>query len=402
MRKFNLILFSFLFVLSASCKEKEIIASENPDGENPNIGLAVNLNNTLEIGIGERAVLTPVFDENAKKLNFNWTSDNNDATILKTEKDFSVSLMGKQEGETNLTIESSDKKITATCKVKVSKKTIKILAIGNSFSEDAVQNYLYDLAKAEGFEVIIGNMYIGGCTLETHLKNALNDLPAYDYRKIVNGKLTKTAAMTLAKALADEDWNYISFQQASPNSGQYSTYEKDLPQLVLYVKRRAAKATFMLHQTWAYAQNSTHSGFANYNRDQMTMYNAIVDANKRAAELTKIDMIIPSGTAIQNGRTSVIGDAFCRDGYHLETTYGRYTAACTWFEKIFDKDVTNNKYSPETITPFYKKISQYAAHYAVLKPFEVTGMYDFFDEAVNGNINATRICLRLVGEQNLW
>ncbi|MCS2584840.1 hypothetical protein NXY00_19810 [Bacteroides sp. BFG-551] len=31
---------------------------------------------------------------------------------------------------------------------------------------------------------------------------------------------------------------------------------------------------------------------------------------------TDLSLLIPSGTAIQNGRTSFLGDAFNRDGYH--------------------------------------------------------------------------------------
>ena len=45
---------------------------------------------------------------------------------------------------------------------------VKILAIGNSFSADAVEQELYGLFAAEGKKVIIGNLYIGGCPLATH------------------------------------------------------------------------------------------------------------------------------------------------------------------------------------------------------------------------------------------
>ena len=45
-------------------------------------------------------------------------------------------------------------------------ETIKILAIGNSFSADAVEQELYGLFEAAGQKVIIGNLYIGGCPLE--------------------------------------------------------------------------------------------------------------------------------------------------------------------------------------------------------------------------------------------
>ena len=36
--------------------------------------------------------------------------------------------------------------------------TLKVLAIGNSFSEDAVEQNLYDIAAAAGKDIIIGNM----------------------------------------------------------------------------------------------------------------------------------------------------------------------------------------------------------------------------------------------------
>ena len=43
-------------------------------------------------------------------------------------------------------------------------KVIKVLAIGNSFSQDAVEQYLYELAAAQGDSLVIGNAYIGGCS----------------------------------------------------------------------------------------------------------------------------------------------------------------------------------------------------------------------------------------------
>ena len=40
--------------------------------------------------------------------------------------------------------------------------TIKILAIGNSFSDDAIEDHLHGLAKTEGLTIVIGNIYKGG------------------------------------------------------------------------------------------------------------------------------------------------------------------------------------------------------------------------------------------------
>ena len=253
-------------------------------------------------------------------------------------------------------------------------KTVRILAIGNSFSQDAVEQYLHELAEAEGISTIIGNMFIGGCSLERHVKNARDNAPAYAYRKIgTDGKKREKGKMSLEMVLADEDWDYVSLQQASTFSGMYETYEASLPELIEYVKARLPKKTkLMLHQTWAYASTSKHSGFKNYNCNQLTMYQAIADAVKKAAKANKIKIVIPSGTAIQNARTSFIGDHLNRDGYHLDVKIGRYTAACTWFERIFKHNVVGNPYAPEGLDEVRKAVAQKAAHAAVKHPYKVT------------------------------
>ena len=253
-------------------------------------------------------------------------------------------------------------------------KTVRILAIGNSFSQDAVEQYLHELAEAEGISTIIGNMFIGGCSLERHVKNARDNAPAYAYRKIgTDGKKREKGKMSLEAVLADEAWDYVSLQQASPFSGMYETYEASLPELIEYVKARLPKKTkLMLHQTWAYASTSRHSGFKNYNCNQLTMYQAIADAVKKAAKANKIKIVIPSGTAIQNARTSFIGDHLNRDGYHLDVKIGRYTAACTWFERIFKHNVVGNPYAPEGLDEVRKAVAQKAAHAAVKHPYKVT------------------------------
>lgn len=253
-------------------------------------------------------------------------------------------------------------------------KVVRILAIGNSFSEDAVEQHLHDIAAADGVEVIIGNMYIGGCSLQKHLNNARKNKPAYKYRKIgLDGKKVETKEFTLEAALADEQWDYVSLQQKSGLSGRYDTWEASLPELVKYVKERVPKkARLMIHQTWAYDKTSQHKDFKNYDHDQMKMYNAIVDAVVRSSKLTKIRMVIPSGTAVQNARTTILGDRMTRDGYHLHRTYGRYVAACTWYEKIFRKNVVGNSYLPDGMTEEERLAAQESAHAAVMKPLKVT------------------------------
>lgn len=247
--------------------------------------------------------------------------------------------------------------------------TIKILAVGNSFSDDGVE-YLDELAQAAGIKLIIGNLYIGGCSLERHWNNVRNELPAYDYRKNVEGHQTNTPKTTLQEALQDEEWDYITVQQVSQNSGLYNTYYPYIDSLLTYLKAHARnpEVEFAIHQVWSYAWNSTHPGFANYDNNQLKMYRDIVETVDKVARKEKIRIIIPSGTAIQTGRT-LMGDRMNRDGFHLGWGLGRYLAACTWFE-TFLGPVNGNSYRPEGVTPQEATIAQRIAHIAVLHPDE--------------------------------
>ncbi len=252
--------------------------------------------------------------------------------------------------------------------------TIRILAIGNSFSDDAIEDHLYPLAKAEGLTIVIGNIYKGGCSIERHVRNLRGDITDYEYRKIdAEGERTISYGYTMARGLADEDWDFVSFQQSSPNSGFAQTYDQ-LPELVEYVKARVPEdAVFMFHQTWAYSKDSKHKEYHRYDNDQMKMYNAIVAAmNEVVPKIEEIEIVIPSGTAIQNARTSVLGDDLTRDGYHLSKPYGRYVASCTWLQAVLGKNPVGNTYCPEGMTVKECRAAQKAARKAVRKPSKIS------------------------------
>ncbi|MDR1742839.1 MAG: DUF4886 domain-containing protein [Dysgonamonadaceae bacterium] len=267
--------------------------------------------------------------------------------------------------------------------------TIRILAIGNSFSEDAVENYLYELGRNDGITFIIGNLYIGGCSLERHWNNATNDKADYAYRKIgADGLKTVTSNVSLQQGISDEKWDYISLQQNSGNSGQIETYAPYLSDLKAYAKKRSTnrEVVFLFHQTWAYAEDATHEEFPKYHNNQEEMYRAIVESSRKAARKAGIRKIVPCGTAIQNGRNSFLGDVFCRDGYHLSLGLGRYTAACTWFEYLTGHSVVGNRFIPSSVIPIEAFVAQRAAHRAVQLPYRITPLLFFLPKANTKNI----------------
>lgn len=283
--------------------------------------------------------------------------------------------------ERTASIVFSDEESTLTRVVTVTQSgaktegSIRILAIGNSFSDDAME-YLYQILQDAGYSSIkIANLYIGGCTLETHAANIVSGAAAYTYRVNTTGSWKNTNNFSSIDAIKSDEWDYISMQQASGSSGMPDRYEPYLTTLITEVRKYCPDAVLMWHMTWAYQGNSTHSEFSNYDNDQMTMYNAIVSTVKEKV-LTKPDFsfVIPSGTAIQNLRTSLYGDNLTRDGYHLEYSAGRFTAALMWARQITGCDINSLSWKPEGYIYTKNKIDaiKEAVNNAYAKPYEVT------------------------------
>lgn len=256
----------------------------------------------------------------------------------------------------------------------VQKDTIRILSIGNSFSEDAVEDHLYSVASEAGYVFIIGNMFIPGCSLVTHAANVRTDAPDYSYRKIdAQGVKTVTWGDPLSKAVKDEEWDIVTLQQASHFSGIRDTYIPYLQELHDHISKECPSAEIIFHMTWAYDANTIHHAFADYGKDQIRMYESILDAVGYAVEKVGIEKIIPSGTAVQNARTTVLGDKVnSDDGYHLSRPHGRYLAACVWFEFLTGRKVVGNPYCADGMSPQECRLAQKAAHAAVKRPMKIT------------------------------
>lgn len=252
---------------------------------------------------------------------------------------------------------------------------IRVLAIGNSFSEDVVEQHVHELGKAQGTTIVVGNLYIGGCSIQKHLSNLRSGKNAYRYRKIdEEGKKTSVRKTSIQYGLADENWDYIMVQQVSGFSGVYASFERFLPEYMQLLRKEApSKAKFIIMQTWAYQSDSVHQNFAIYNYDQKAMYKAVTKCYLKIFKDKRYGFhaLVPNGTAIQNGRT-YFGDKLTRDGFHLDKRVGRYLGACTMCEVLLGKSVVGNSYHPATMTDKEALAAQKAAHAAVLKPTKVT------------------------------
>mgnify|MGYP003461462713 CR=1 FL=1 len=245
---------------------------------------------------------------------------------------------------------------------------IRVLCIGNSFSWDAVEQELIPMCQEANVEVEIHNLYYGGCSLEQHARFMRSDSMIYSHRVCTNAVPREVRdTISLLQALQITEYDYISLQQASHDSGIRSSYEPWLAMLVDTIKSHQPQAQLCWMQTWAYSQDAKHPDYSRYNKDQQLMYDSIMACMHEVKKDYPSMLLIPCGTAIQLGRTTCMGDTFCRDGYHLNYSYGRYTASAVWYEFLTGKDVRHIRYKNAEMTSKQRRIAQRVAHQAMQK-----------------------------------
>ncbi len=233
-------LYVLLTIIAACGDSTDEPPLPEPEPEIPAIEISVTSPAQITVERRQNSDVNLVFSGSGyDEIEWSCASSNPEVATVERKDDNALTIKGVSAGEATVTVDvkatdalaSNQAKATAKIKVIVERGTVKILAIGNSFSQDAVEQYLYDLAKASGIDVIIGNMYIGGCDLDKHYSNLQSDAGAYEYRKVVNGEKKNHTGTRLSEALSDEAWDYVSLQQASGKSGIYESYAV-LPQLI--------------------------------------------------------------------------------------------------------------------------------------------------------------------------
>lgn len=253
-------------------------------------------------------------------------------------------------------------------------KTLKVLAIGNSFSCDAT-SYIKQLFMAEDdLDLRVGNAAIGGCSFERHYNNIANGTKDYGFNYYTREETFYRKELSLEECLKFNDWDIITVQQVSSLSGKYETYFPFAPELVSYIKSIHPNAEIRVHMIWAYGRffgGISGNGYVN----QSNMYAKVVDSYERIAKVLDAK-IIPSGRAMQIAREAGLGDALHRDGFHC-SELGRMLTGWVWLENLTGISALDSKFNPKTATPTYmteiditdeeEKILRNAAHTAVLE-----------------------------------
>ena len=214
---------------------------------------------------------------------------------------------------------------------------MRILSIGNSFSHDA-HRYLHDIAASEGFDIKTVNLFIGGCSLETHYENYIKDIPAYDLE--INGG-DSSGKVSIKRVLQDGPWDVVTLQQASHLSMKSRTYYPYITELAKFVRAYCPETKIYIHRTWAYDNDSERLSSVGYSSAD-EMFNDVKKCYALAAETIAADGTIYSGDAMLTALNRGIN--VYRDGFHAGFVEGRFLLGLIWCKTFTDNKIVGDKF----------------------------------------------------------
>lgn len=246
--------------------------------------------------------------------------------------------------------------------------TLRILAIGNSFSTDAM-TYMDALVKASGIDANRLCLYetsMGGASFDTWTETFHNK-SAVALRRITGG-VTMTSQGTLSQLL-NQPWDVIVVQQASDLSYVWSSYATLREYVELITTTCPNKRVCLAFQlVWSHTP-----------KEMPYVLQGNIACCQKMSQRYGIDVIIPTGTAIQLARGTRLNDGLymTRDNWHLNTGMACYIASCTWFESllrpVFGIPIVGNTAKPQNdYTEADILLGQQCAERAVLQPYIIT------------------------------
>ena len=260
-------------------------------------------------------------------------------------------------------------------KVSVGDKNLKILMIGNSFAVDTIwlvpeiaKNYMFD-------ELEFGVLSFAGCSIQQHYEHSQTGEAVYEFLYYKDGDWIHkydNELKSMEFGIKFKDWNIITLQNNSPQSGRTESYGAELTNLITYVKNTATNPDMKLvwNMPWAYTDSDLIR--AHGYLSQIDMYNSIVNAvQMKIVPNSDFTTIIPTGTAVQNARSSVLGDVVNRDGLHLNT-FGRYMTAMTMFCSLTGYSVDDIIYVPSELDAKKVQISKESVKNALKDRYAIT------------------------------
>jgi hypothetical protein len=253
--------------------------------------------------------------------------------------------------------------------------SLKILFVGNSFAVDTME-HAASVALSMGIShVKFGTLYVGGCSLDMHYQHASENLAVYTYYQNEGDGWQETPDQTIDDAVKSDTWDWIAIQHGTKGTARYTSpecYEK-LEPLIDHIKAIAkGNPRFAFNMTWMGEHTRQHHEILSYKGDIAAMRKALIETLKLTVlTCPKVDLLVPTGTAIENARTSAIG-LLTRDCYHLSVDKGRFIAALTFISCITGLAPSSVTWVPEGVDEYARRVAIESAENALAAPLEIT------------------------------
>jgi len=213
-----------------------------------------------------------------------------------------------------------------------------ILAIGNSFSNDAT-HYLYKIVQEKKWDINLENLYIGGCRLCQHADNLKNGTEKY--LLYFNSKSTGFY-VGIEEAINAKKWDVITIQQGSIHSFDEENYYPHITYLLDYIREKQPLAKVFLHETWGYDAPylHDHTPFSSFEE----MSEKVIETYKKVYADNRFDGFIPSGELLLKLYKSGM-KRLHRDCVHVSLGAGRYALALLWYRSLTGRSVFDIKFN---------------------------------------------------------
>ena len=217
---------------------------------------------------------------------------------------------------------------------------MKILSIGNSFSDDA-QRYLREIAAHDGVEIETLNLCTPGCSLKTHSERVKDGKCGYFFH--YNGDVERGDLISLQDGVAMRKWDIVTIQQVSTHSFKEDSFYPYIHEVIAYVREKLPEAKIYVHQTWAYENGSPRSFEVTDGKGAEFMLEGIRRAYARARAEIGAEAIIPSGELMELLRVNGASKIY-RDTFHASYGLGRYAVGLLWYKLFTGRDVSANTF----------------------------------------------------------
>lgn len=300
-------------------------------------------------------------------------------------------------------------------------KTIKVLAIGNSYSNNTTQ-YISRIADSTKGDttVFAASLFFSGATLSQHIANieqwntlfdqygleetkkqyysdAVPNSRKYEWLQV--GDKNLRTVRSLYEAIRYEDWDYITIQQSPDGCDDFSTYEPYLIKLYDYIQAEYKRddmngkkcPPIIVHQTWAFnndmSKNNAYKYYPVNYKNNTEMFKRVEQAYNLAVQKIKeekgVDVpMIKSGQAVELAQAKYGYARTASENLTDNTLYadeishlnkrGCYLTACVWIETLAKLAGVNIDTRTATFVPLVDGASaedcqtlQYIAHSVV-------------------------------------